>query len=61
MKVTVYDIEGGIAVIELSNGKLQNILKALLPYGVKKGDIIDIDKGIVTQNDCDYDEKYAGI
>ncbi len=47
MKVIVNDIEGGIAVIELENGKLQNILKALLPYGVKKGDVIDIDKGIV--------------
>ncbi|MCX7708267.1 MAG: DUF3006 domain-containing protein [Clostridia bacterium] len=54
MKVTVYDIEGGIAVIELANGKLQNILKALLPYGVKIGDVIDIESGMVTEGEYEY-------
>ena len=59
MKVTVFDIEGGIAVIELANGKLQNILKALLPYGVKKGDVIDINNGAVTTSDCAYSSDYT--
>lgn len=49
MKVTVYCVEGGIATLELENGKLQNIMKALLPYGVKPGDVIDIDSGLVEE------------
>lgn len=49
MKVIVYSIEGGIATIEYKNGKLQNIIKALLPYGVKVGDTIDIDSGFVEE------------
>lgn len=52
IKVTVYSIEGGIATIELENGKLQNIIKALLPYGAKVGDTIDIESGLVEE--CPY-------
>lgn len=51
MKVIVYSIEGGIATIELENGKLQNIIKALLPYGVKEGDSIDINSGVVEERE----------
>lgn len=49
MNVTVTEIDGAIAVIELENGKLQNILKALLPYKVKPGDIININSGLVEE------------
>jgi len=58
MKVTVYSIEGGIATIEFENGKLQNIIKALLPYGVKPGDIIDIDSGFVEEGSDDLADVY---
>lgn len=58
MKVLVCSIEGGIATIELENGKLQNIIKALLPYGVKVGDSIDIESGIVEEGEYfEYEEK----
>lgn len=58
MKVLVCSIEGGIASIEFENGKLQNIIKALLPYGVKVGDIIDIESGKVSEGSYYEYEEY---
>ena len=58
MKVIVVSIEGGIACIEMESGKLQNIMKALLPYGTKVGDSIDIVSGIVEEGIYyEYEEK----
>jgi hypothetical protein len=58
MKVIVGSIDGGIASIEFENGKVQNIIKALLPYGVKVGDCIEIESGIVEEGlYYEYEEK----
>lgn len=58
MKVLVCSIEGGIASIELENGKQQNILKALLPYGTKPGDTVDIQSGLVEEGTFYEYEEY---
>jgi hypothetical protein len=58
MKVLVSSIEGGIASIEFENGKIQNIIKALLPYGVKVGDTIDINSGLVEEGTYYEYEEY---
>lgn len=48
MKYTIDRIEEGIAVCEDSNGNHINIQTALLPEGVKEGDIISAgDNGFV--------------
>ncbi len=58
MKVYVCSIDEGIASIELENGKLQNVIRALLPYGVKVGDTIDIESGFVEEGlYYEYEEK----
>lgn len=58
MKVLVSSIEGGIASIEFENGKTQNIMKALLPFGIKVGDTIDVNSGLIEEGTSYKYENY---
>jgi len=42
IRVIVDRLEGPFAVVELPDGSMQNIPTAILPQGVKEGDVVDI-------------------
>lgn len=42
MKFTIDRIEGHFAVAELENGATENVPLAILPHGVREGDVIHI-------------------
>ena len=52
MSFIIDRFEGNFAVVELDNGKTENLPKALLPTGAKEGDciIITIDKNTTADN-----------
>lgn len=42
MKVTIDRIEGAFAILELPDGKTEQLSAALLPEGAQEGDVLDI-------------------
>lgn len=42
MKVTIDRFEGDFALVELADRKMGRISKALLPSGIKEGDMVEI-------------------
>ena len=56
MKGVIDRFEGNYAVIEMADGTMKNILRAILPFDAKEGDVIELDEHGVIMIDEDETE-----